>query len=202
MTSNKSLSRFAEDIADVMPEVDENTEGQYKDGIGSESEPHQLSLLLERLKQYASWYQDVEREVSYPNGGSKCDIVLPNGTPVECKLLRYWRANGDPEDYMPKTVFSPFHKNTILTDARELYLSDFQNNGGLLGLFYNRSEDDSQTVQCLPKRYTPEDLADKIARDIEYWYDIEVNLCKISKIDGLQHPVHKQGAAITWQIES
>lgn len=202
MTRNESLSRFAEDIATVMPEVDENTEGQYRDGIGSEDEPRQLSLLLDRLAQYDSWYQDVQREVSYPSGGGKCDIILPDGTPVECKLLRYWRANGNPEDYMPKVLFSPFHENTLLTDAQEIHTSAFEVDGGLLGLFYNRSENDPQTVQCLSERYTPEELAAKIARDIEYWYDIECTVCTIATVDGLQHSVHKRGAAITWQIDA
>ena len=201
MSNSESLSRFVEDIGTVMPEVDASTKGQYGDGLGSENEPRQLSLLLDRLTEHDSWYRDVQREVSYPSSGGKCDVVLPDGVPVECKLLRYWRANGDPEDNMPKAIFSPFHKNTILTDAREIHGSNFEQEGGLLGLFYNRSKDDPQAVQRLPERYTPEDLADKIARDIEYWYDIDIEVCKISKVDGLQHSVHKQGAAIAWQIE-
>jgi len=201
MTRKEPLSTFAEDIAAVIPEVDANTKGQYKHGLGSENEPRQLSLLLDKLKQHDPWYEGVRREVSYPSSGDKCDIVLPDGTPVECKLLRYWRANGDPEDHMPKTVLSPFHKNTILTDAYELQASEFDTNGGLLGLFYKRSEDDPQTVESLPERYTAEDLADKIARDIRYWYDIEARVSKIAKFEGLQHPIHKQGAAITWKIE-
>ena len=200
MTKNKSLSKFAEDIAAVMPEVDANTEGQYGDGLGSEDEPQQLSLILDRLKQYDMWYEDVRREVSYPSNGGKCDVILPDGTPVECKLLRYWRANGDPEDYMPKTVLSPFHSNTLMTDAYEIHASEFNHRGGLLGLFYKRSEDDRQTVDNLPERYTPEDLADKIARDIEYWYDVNASVSNISKVKGLQHSVHKRGAAITWEI--
>lgn len=47
-------------------------------------------------------------------------IILPGGIPVECKLLRYWRANGDPEGSMPKRVFSPIHDHTLPTD----YLAD------------------------------------------------------------------------------
>lgn len=201
MTHNEPLSKFAEDIAAVMPEVDANTEGQYGNGLGSENEPRQLSLLLDRLKQYDSWYKDVRREVSYPNSGDKCDVVLPDATPVECKLIRYWRANGYPEDNMPKTVLSPFHNNTILTDAYAIHASEFDNRGGLLGLFYNRSEDDPKTVENLSERYTPEDLAEKIAHDIEYWYDINTSVTNISKVRGLQHSVHKRGAVITWKID-
>ena len=185
-----------------MTAVDANTDGQYGEGIGSEDETRQLDLLFERLREYDPWYRDVEREVSYPNRRAKCDIVLPDGTPVECKLIRYWRANGDPEDYMPKAIFSPFHENTILTDVEDLHASDFEREGGLLGLFYKRSDDDSQAVQRLPERYTAEDLAEKVERDIEYWYDIEATVSNIAEVEGLQHSIHKQGAAITWRIES
>ncbi|WP_435093428.1 hypothetical protein [Halorubrum sp. N11] len=38
MTSEKALTRLADDIATVIPTVDRNTEGQYGDGIGSEYE--------------------------------------------------------------------------------------------------------------------------------------------------------------------
>ena len=202
MLEGTPLSKLSEDIGAVMPAVDANTEGQYGDGIGSEDETRQLDLLFERLKEYDTWYQDVEREVSYPSRRAKCDIVLPDGTPVECKLIRYWRANGDPEDYMPKAIFSPFHENTILTDVQDLHASDFENEGGLLGLFYKRSDDDYEAVQRLPERYTPEDLGKKIARDIEYWYDIEAKISNIARVEGLQHSIHKQCAAITWRIES
>jgi len=195
------LSKLSEDIGAVMPAVDANTDGQYGAGIGSEDEPRQLDLLLERLREYDPWYQDVEREVSYPSRRAKCDIVLPDGTPVECKLIRYWRANGDPEDYMPKAIFSPFHENTILTDVEDLHASDFESEGGLLGLFYKRSDDDSQAAQRLPERHTAEDLAEKVERDIEYWYDIETNVSNIARVEGLRHSIHKQGAAITWRIE-
>jgi hypothetical protein len=44
-------------------------------------------------------------------------------------------------------------------------------------------------------------LADKTARDIEYWFDIDVGVCGVAKFEGLQHPVQSQGAAITWKID-
>ena len=45
-------------------------------------------------------------------------------------------------------------------------------------------------------------LADKTARDIEYWFDIDVDVCGVAEFDGLQYPVQVQGAAITWMIQS
>ncbi|WP_241988396.1 hypothetical protein [Halorubrum sp. SP3] len=138
----------------------------------------------------------------YPNGSGRCDIVLPGEIPVECKLLRYWRANGDSEDYMPKQVFSPFHENTLLTDSQKLSTSGFERDGGLLGLFYKRSDADPESVANLPERFTAERVAEKTARDIEYWFDIDVDVCGVAEFDGLQHPIQAQGAAITWKFRS
>lgn len=108
---------------------------------------------------------------------------------------------------MPMRVFSPFHEHTllsdaqILSDAQKLSESGFDRDGGLLGLFYKRSDDDPKMAANLPEQYTAEQLADKTARDTEYWFDIQVDVCEISEFDGLQHPVQAQGAAITWQIK-
>jgi hypothetical protein len=202
MSSENTLARLADDIATVISTVDRNTEGQYGDGIGSEDEPRQVELLVEELQRHSSTYRATELEVPYPDSAESCDLVLPDGTPIECKLLRYWRANGDPEDSMPKRVFSPFHEHTLLSDAQKLSESGFDRDAGLLGLFYKRSDDDPKTVDRLPEQYTAERLADKTARDIEYWFDIDVDVCEVAEFDDLQHPVQSQGAAITWEIES
>ena len=202
MDSEKQLARLATDIAAVLPTVDQRTQGQYGDGIGSEDEPRQVELLVDELQRHSSAYRDTQLEVPYPDSAENCDLVLPEGTPVECKLLRYWRANGDPEDSMPMRVFSPFHEHTLLSDAQKLSESGFDDDGGLLGLFYKRSDDDPRAVERLPEKYTAEKLADKTARDIEYWFDIDVDVCEVAEFDGLQHPVQAQGAAITWGIKS
>ncbi|WP_435093459.1 hypothetical protein [Halorubrum sp. N11] len=202
MTSKKPLTRLADDIATIIPTVDRNTEGQYGDGIGSEDEPRQVELLVDELQRHSSAYEGTQLEVRYPDSAESCDLVLPDGTPIECKLLRYWRANGDPEDSMPMRVFSPFHEHTLLSDAQKLRESGFDRDGGLLGLFYKRSDDDPKTVVNLPEQYTAERMADKTAHDIEYWFDIDVDVCGVAEFDGLQHLVQAQGAAITWQIES
>jgi len=202
MTSEKALTRLADDIATILPTVDRNTQGQYGDGIGSEDEPRQVELLVDELQRHSSAYRDTQLEVPYPDSSESCDLVLPDGIPIECKLLRYWRANGGPEDSMPKRVLSPFHEHTLLSDAQKLSESGFDRDGGLLGLFYKRSDDDPESVANLPEQYTAERLADKTARDIEYWFDIDVDVCGVAEFGDLQHPVQAQGAAITWQIES
>lgn len=195
-----SLTRLATDIADVISAVDANTTGQYGDGIGSEDEERQVKLLLEALEDYDPWYKSVAREVPYPSSEERCDLQLPDGTPVEVKLLRYWRANGDPEHYMPKQVLSPFHENTLLTDARRLSVSEFKGSSGLLGLFYKRSDEDPVTT-AHPEQFTAENLAKKLRRDIEYWYGCTATIECVASFSGLQHPVQSQGAAITWQIK-
>jgi len=102
---------------------------------------------------------------------------------------------------MYKHVFSPFHRNTLLTDAHSLVESEIGGGNGLLGLFYKRADDDPETVESLPSRYTAEDIADRIAKDIAYWYDVEASVCEIAHFRGLQHTIHKQGAIISWTVE-
>jgi hypothetical protein len=97
-------------------------------------------------------------------------------------------------------VFSPFHRNTLLTDARRLHESAFGEESGLLGLFYTRADDDPETVEALPERYTAEDIARKVVRDINYWYAVEANVCRIAGFDGLRHGVHGRGAVISWLV--
>lgn len=201
MTGQPSLDEFTRDLANVVPQVDEGTTGQYGDGIGSEDEERQLDLLVDALRESDSRYNEVSREVEYPDGGERCDLVLPDQTPVEAKLIRYWRANGDPEPTMYGHVFSPFHRNTLLSDVKDLRESGFDRSSALLGLFYARRDDDPETVEALPRRYSAEYIGEKVVRDIGHWYGVDASLCEIARFGDLQHPVHGQGAVITWKIE-
>jgi len=201
MCGHAALRELTEMLAGAVPDVDSETTGQYGDGLGSEDEERQLELLLGRLRERDARYRGIDREVAYPERSGKCDLVLTDGTPAEAKLIRYWRANGDPESTMYGHVFSPFHRNTLLTDARRLHASAFADRCGLLGLFYMRADDDPETVETLPERYTPEDIAEKVVRDIDHWYDAGASVCHIAKFDDLQHDVHGQGAVISWVVE-
>ena len=82
-----------------------------------------MELLVDELQRHSATYQGTRQEVPYLSGSGSCDLVLPGEIPVGCKLIRYWRANGDSEDYMPKQVFSSFHENMLLTDAQSLSTS-------------------------------------------------------------------------------
>lgn len=95
-TTDQTLSRLANDIASVIPSIDAETGGQYGAGIGSESEERQIKLIFETLQDVDESYHNVDREIAYPDWVATCDIILSDDIPIEAKLLRYWRANGDP----------------------------------------------------------------------------------------------------------
>ena len=201
MAGPLSLDELTADLANAIPVVDAETTGQYGAGLGSETEDRQLELLLDSLRDADDRYEAIEREVAYPDGDGRCDLVLPTGTAVEAKLIRYWRANGDPEPTMYGHVFSPFHRNTLLTDADRLHESAFGERNGLLGLFYARAEADPKTVASLSERYTAADIAEKVVRDVDYWYGVDATVCEIARFDGLQHAVHERGAVVSWVLE-
>jgi hypothetical protein len=92
VTDHPSLNRFTKDLAEVIPAVDCETTGQDRDGPDSEDNERQFELLLDHLDQVEDGYAEITREMRYPDGGEKCDLVLPSGVPVEAKLIRYWRA--------------------------------------------------------------------------------------------------------------
>jgi hypothetical protein len=161
--SEKTLKKLAEDMASVIPSVDSKTKGQYGDGIGSEDEETQVELIMGELRDVDSKYENADIEVGYSKG--VCDLRLHDETFVEAKLLRYWRANGDPEDYMYNRVFSPFHKNTLMSDAKTLHESSKEKTG-LLRFFYKRSDEDRENVYAFPEGYTAENVAGKIVNDI------------------------------------
>jgi hypothetical protein len=68
-------------------------------------------------------------------------------------------------------------------------------------LFYARADDDPETVETLPGRYTPEDIAEKVVCDVGHWCEAEASVCRIAEFDGLRHTVHEQGAVISWVVE-
>lgn len=197
-----ALEQLAHDVADVIQAVDAEVDGQYGDGLGSEDEEDQIRLIFEALAERDAAYARADFEAGYPDSGSECDIILDGGVPVEAKLLRYWRGGSEtPEPAWYKHVFSPFNRNTLMTDAHRLCQSDFAPPGGLLGLFYQRAAGDPKTVGADVERFSAETLAEKVVHEVDYWYDCEATVVEIAPFDGLQHVVHERGAAITWAVE-
>ena len=52
-------------------------------------------------------------------------------------------------------------------------------------------------MEALLEQDTAEDIADKIAKDIRYWYDVEVSICEIAPFTGLQDVMHAQGSVVS-----
>lgn len=196
MTTTDVLARLARDVAAVVPRVDANAEHErWQPGLGAFEEERQLALLVDALGDSSAW--TVEREVPYPNSDQRCDLVVDTGggrLPLEAKLLRFRRDNADREPNAFGTVFDPF-SNSLVADARKLAQGGFTHAGGLLGLYYERADEDTAGMNART-------LAEKVCLDSEYWFGVEATTCAIEPFADLRHPVHQQGAVITWSLAS
>jgi hypothetical protein len=196
VTTTDVLARLSRDLAAVVPRIDAEAEHErWQPGLGAFEEERQLKLLVEALGETSAW--TLEREVPYPNGTQRCDLVVDAGTrrlPLEAKLLRFRRDNGDREPNAFGTVFDPF-SNSLVADARKLVQSSFAHPGGLLGLYYERADEDTVGMDA-------QALAEKVCLDVEYWFDVDATTCAIEPFADLRHPVHQQGAVITWSLAS
>ena len=192
------LENLANSLASVVSTVDAKAEhDRWQAGIGHFEEERQIEMLREAVEGDVSY--SVDTEVPYLDGGQRADLFIETekkSIPIEAKLLRFRYDNGNIDPNSFAKVFSPFPErstSTLLTDARKLYRAGFENNGGLLGLYY-APVDESYDVM------TPEAIAEKFCLDVSYWYDFEVETRAVSHFDGLRHPVHQEGAVITWEI--
>ena len=196
MTRAAILDQFACDVADVIPQIDATAEHhRWQPGIGAFDEEDQVERHVERLRQQSISYEVTETEVPYPNSGQRCDILLESDgskIPVEAKLLRFYRDNGDIEPAAYSTVYSPF-SNSLIADAKKLAESGFETGGGLLGLYY-------EPANGLFPLMDATKLAEKVVRDVAYWYDLPLKTRTIAEFTGLRHPVHQQGSVITWEL--
>jgi hypothetical protein len=192
------LEQLADDFASVVPAVDAEAEhDRWQAGIGPFEEDRQVEMLQEAVDGDTSY--SIETEAPYLDGGQRVDIFIESeetGIPVEAKLLRFRYDNGNIDPNSFAKVFSPFPErttSTLLTDAQKLHEAGFDEKGGLLGLYY-------EPVDESYERMTPEAIAEKFAIDVGYWYDFDVETRAIAHFEGLRHPVHQQGAVITWEI--
>ena len=192
------LTNLADDFASVVPAIDAEAEhDRWQAGIGPFEEERQIEMLRESVEGNPQY--SIETEAPYLDGGQRVDLFIESeGTaiPVEAKLLRFRYDNGNIDPNSFGKVFTPFPErttSTLLIDARKLYEAGFEENGGLLGLYYEPV--DEPYVQM-----TPEAIAEKFCLDVGYWYDFDVETKMVAHFDGLRHPVHQQGAVITWEI--
>jgi hypothetical protein len=201
MNTGRELFRgFARGIASVIPAVDGEADHERWDaGIGPFEEDRQVEMIVNRLADRGIGPSYIETEVRYPGSGRQCDLSIGNRDfqmPIEAKLLRFRRDNGNIDPNMYKSVFSPFPErssSSLLTDAVKLTESAFDPPYGLLGLYYQK---DSEEYEQL----TADLLAEKFERDIEFWYEMAIDTIEIARFDGLRHPYHQHGAVIAWII--
>jgi hypothetical protein len=198
MSSSVLLRELADDFALAVPEVDRTAEhDRWQAGIGPFEEERQIELLRDAVSSTSDY--SLRTEVPYPDEGKRVDLMIErDGTavPVEAKLLRFRYDNGNIDPNSFAKVFSPFPERTtatLLTDAKALTDAAFTKPGGLLGLYYAPEDEPYEQM-------TPEAIAEKFALDIGYWYDFTVETRAVAPFEGLRHPVHEQGAIITWEI--
>lgn len=193
------LIQLADSFASVIPDVDTGAEhDRWKSGIGPFEEENQIEMILEALEGHPL-REAIETEVSYLEGSRRCDLFLNHDglqLPVEAKLLRFRYDNGNVDPNSFARIFTPFPEqssSSLLTDTKKLYESEFGSNGGVLGLYYEKVDEEYGQM-------TAEAVAEKFCLDVDHWYDFQVETRNIAYFDGLQHPVHQRGAIITWEI--
>lgn len=198
MDSALLLKRIADDFAAAIPSIDSKAEhDRWQPGIGPFEEDRQVEMLREAVESDVDY--SIKTEEPYLEGGQRVDLLIESGEteiPIEAKLLRFRYDNGNIDPNSFAKVFSPFPErttSTLLTDTRKLTEAGFEESGGLLGLYY-------EPVDESYERMTPEAVAEKFALDANYWYDFEIETRGLAHFEGLRHPVHQQGAVVTWEI--
>lgn len=196
MKHASTLEQLAHDIARVIPDIDTSAAHErWQPGIGALDEPQQVAKIVEALQIHRESDWRIRTEVSYPNSDRRCDLLVEtsdSSIPLEAKLLRFFRDNGDLEPAAYDRVFSPF-TNSLVTDAQKLAQSRFESMGGLLGLYYEPKRVSSPHLDATK-------LAEKVSRDVAYWQNHSLDLRAVVPFDGLRHPVHQRGAVIAWEL--
>jgi hypothetical protein len=192
------LRKVADEFEHVVPEVDSRAEhDRWKPGIGPFEEDEQLRMLVESSRN--SFGGNLRREVDYHETEQSCDLVYESGEqhlPIEAKLIRFRYDNGNIDPNTFSKVFSPFPErgsSSLLTDAKKLYESDFDGDFGLLGIYYEKGNEEYEHMMA-------EKLVEKLSVDIDYWYGLEAEVVRIARFDGLKHPHHQRGGVITWLV--
>lgn len=198
--SNQRIRQLAGAFADAIPSVDETaTHSRWKPGIGPFEEENQIEMIRRVVEQRAAIGETIKHEEPYPDSNRRVDLLLKNNRdplPIEAKLIRFRRDNGNIDPNMYKSVFSPFPErssSSMLTDCQKLAESGFGFPCGVLGLYYERNNEEYEKLRA-------DSIAEKFTRDVEYWYDIPIETVCIESFSGLRHPHHQHGAVIGWEL--
>lgn len=193
------LTDLSTEFAQAIPRIDAEAEHErWQPGIGPFEEERQLEFLHQELP--AELRDKVTLEARYPDSSKWCDLLVEfreDRVPIEAKLVRFRRDNGDIEPTAFNRVFSPFpgQSPSLLTDVKDLYQSEFPGPAGLLGLYYTSSDESFEQLR-------DHLIAEKVVLDADYWYGIQLQLVEIARFDRLRHPVFDSGAIIMWYLEN
>lgn len=106
------LKKLADGFGAVVPEADATAEhDRWKPGIDPFEEERQLAMLLNVFRDTHDLDCEIGAEVTYPDTGQRCDLVVTAGgyrIPIEAKLLRFRLDNGNIDSNCYMSVFSPF----------------------------------------------------------------------------------------------
>lgn len=200
MRSSHRIRQLVRAFADAIPSVDETANhSRWKPGIGPFEEENQIEMIREEVKQRAAVEETIKYEEPYPDSSRRVDLLLGDdgdSLPIEAKLIRFRRDNGNIDPNMYKSVFSPFPErssSSMLTDCVKLAESGFGFPCGVLGLYYERNEEKYEDLRA-------DRIAEKFILDVEFWYDIPIETVCVESFSGLRHPHHQHGAVIGWEL--
>ncbi|MFC5972655.1 transcriptional regulator [Halomarina salina] len=198
--SSYRIQQLAQAFAHTIPIVDETaTHRRWRPGIGPFEEERQLEQLREEVENRGLIEVTINYEEPYPDSSRRVDLLLDDGgnqLPIEAKLIRFRRDNGNIDPNMYKSVFSPFPErssSSMLTDCQKLAESGFDFPCGVLGLYYESNEEAYEELRA-------DRIAEKFTLDVGYWYDIPIEPICVESFSGLRHPHHQQGAVIAWEL--
>ncbi|MFC7047291.1 transcriptional regulator [Halobacteriaceae archaeon GCM10025711] len=198
--SSRRIRRLARAFADAIPSVDETANhSRWKPGIGPFEEENQIEMIREEVEQRGTIGESIKYEEPYPDSSRRVDLLLEGDgdpLPIEAKLIRFRRDNGNIDPNMYKSVFSPFPErgsSSMLTDCQKLAASGFDFPAGVLGLYYERNDEEYEKLRA-------DRIAEKFTLDVEYWYDIPIETVCVEPFSGLRHPHHQHGAVIAWEL--
>ena len=175
-------------FADVIKQKDTERikNGTFHAGIGSFEEEHHLDFLEEKLP-------SIQREIEYNESSEECDLKYNNNGKdyyIEFKLCRPYKNNGKIEEFFYKTIFSPFDKNTLMTDVNKLFNSTFVGEKVIMFVYYEKAENENPLL-------TSNNIIDKIITDAKLWYNINLRVLVRTSIENLVHPIHQRAELVT-----
>ena len=141
MNSSVVLARLADEFSSAIPAVDAEAEhSRWQAGIGPFEEERQIEMITQAIEEDVLY--SIETEEPYLNRRERCDLFVRTDSaeiPIEAKLIRFRYDNGNIDPNSFAKVFSPFPEHSsssLLTDSQKLRESNFEHEGGLLGLYY------------------------------------------------------------------